>query len=175
MYVCYGPCHKSGSPFPSKDFTTQTTLTWKIWNKEKLWLAALCPQLKGLHDESPIDKKFFKHFLSVWELLTSNSEMSAFWKDLGSWEANKHKCVSLLGLRYEAKWFIKSNWDKYWLSSMVQASEFLQGTISTFPPACEVTFHYSRRKYRGKIAFLATSNHRFPRPSQQVWPWKQYA
>ena len=29
VYVCYGPCHKSGSPCIGKDFTTQTTLTKK--------------------------------------------------------------------------------------------------------------------------------------------------
>lgn len=29
VYVCYGPCHKSGSPFIGKDFTTQTRLTKK--------------------------------------------------------------------------------------------------------------------------------------------------
>lgn len=29
MYVCCGPCHKSGSPFTGKDFTMQTMLTKK--------------------------------------------------------------------------------------------------------------------------------------------------
>lgn len=79
MYVCYGPCHKSGSPFTGKDFTTQTTLTRKTWNREQLWLAALFPRLNGLHDvhHPLIRKTISKHFLSVREPATSNWEMSA--------------------------------------------------------------------------------------------------
>lgn len=178
-YVCYGPCHKSGSPFTGKDFTTQTTLTWKTWNKEQHWLAALFLQLNGLNDvyDPLMRKTITKHFLALWESTT----LTRRWVLKRSREVRSQRlqvclCMQVSDRKQNVlqKGIVPETSLDYPAGNRPQWTS--PGDKQTFFSPCEVTFHTSGRKKKigEEVVFLVTSNHRYQSPPQQDWQGKQY-
>lgn len=149
IYVCCGPCHKSGSPLHWQGFYYADHVNKENLKQRGTFTSSIVFTAKRLTWCITHWQENYYETFSFSMGITSIYQRDKCLKGLGRQEADKHKSVSIWSSLIWSKMFsVKQFCLRHsWLSSKAQASvNFRKGQTGIFPPACEMTFHTYRRK-----------------------------